>query len=256
MKKVFLVLLVLLLGCSVNNQTMEHDDGLRDFEIGPYELSKMIENDDFKLIDVREISEYNEGHLEGTMLLSVNEISQARLDELGVERDDKVIVYCRSGKRSERAYNMLKELGYNDVKSLGGGIVHWEEDGYKIEYDAYKEPAAGKKEAVEGPMFFAESKEHDFGMIKKEEGVVETTFVVENRGNEDLELSYAGSSCGCTKGEIEKNLLKPGEKTSVVVSFDPNYHKEPEGRFSRTVFIETNDGNKEVELKIYAEIEK
>lgn len=115
-------------------QSVEHKDQLRDFEISPSDVNSKIENkDNFKLLDVREDYEYEESHIKDTLLLSVNKINQEELDKLGLKKDDEIVVYCRSGKRSAKAYEILKSMGYTNVKSMGGGLVHWDEDSYPVE---------------------------------------------------------------------------------------------------------------------------
>lgn len=112
----------------------EHDANLQEFEISPFEVnSKIINNEQFKLLDVRETDEYEESHIKDTLLLSVNELSKENLDKLGLQKDDEIIVYCGSGRRSADAYDILTEMGYENVKSMAGGIIHWKEDGFPVE---------------------------------------------------------------------------------------------------------------------------
>lgn len=67
------------------------------------------------LLDVRTRAEYDERHLEGALLVPVNEV-EARLAEIRTDRP--VVVYCRSGARAERAATVLRRSGY-DVEVLG-----------------------------------------------------------------------------------------------------------------------------------------
>ena len=82
---------------------------------------------------------------------------------------------------------------------------------------------------------------HDFGKISKENGVVSTTFEIENHGRGILIIGEISTSCGCTSAEVDKTELGFNETTDLTVYFDPNFHEEPEGQFERSVFVKTND---------------
>ena len=70
-----------------------------------------------RLLDVRSSDEFSRGHLPGAVNIPVQELDR-RLAEVGpVERD--VVVYCRSGQRSSRAAQLLREHGYTKVHNLG-----------------------------------------------------------------------------------------------------------------------------------------
>ncbi|MEB3100749.1 rhodanese-like domain-containing protein [Ferviditalea candida] len=84
--------------------------------------SKLFSPDDFVLLDVREISEFREGHIEGSKLIPLG-ILPHRLDEL--DRDKEIVVVCRSGNRSKQACDILKEHGFQQVYSLTGGLSGW-----------------------------------------------------------------------------------------------------------------------------------
>jgi phage shock protein E len=71
------------------------------------------------VVDVRTPREFDKGHLEGAILIPHTQIS-ARLDELGSDLDRNIVVYCRSGRRSGIAQQMLRGLGYKNVLNGGG----------------------------------------------------------------------------------------------------------------------------------------
>lgn len=75
------------------------------------------------LLDVRQDFEYAEGHLPGAMHIPLPELSE-RLGELDPAKP--VLTYCRSGKRSLAAANMLAGAGFAEVRSMDGGILAWE----------------------------------------------------------------------------------------------------------------------------------
>ena len=75
-------------------------------------------------------------------------------------------------------------------------------------------PANGKY-----PVMTFEKKEHDFGIIKAD-SKVDYTFKFKNTGKEDLVISNAQGSCGCTIPEYPKEAIKPGESGKIKVSFN------------------------------------
>jgi rhodanese-related sulfurtransferase len=90
-------------------------------EISPAELKKLIdEKSDFQLIDVREEYEFEEANLNG-QLIPMGEVMD-RLDE--ISRDKKVVVHCRSGKRSAGVISALEsQHGFTNLYNLKGGIL-------------------------------------------------------------------------------------------------------------------------------------
>ena len=73
--------------------------------------------DEFIVIDVRTPEEFKEGHIEESSNVEWQIISSI-IDE--VKKDQKIYLYCRSGRRSQNATNTLIDLGYEDVTNLGG----------------------------------------------------------------------------------------------------------------------------------------
>ena len=82
------------------------------------------------LLDVRTPEEYNEGHIEGARLLNVmdEETFLAGIDSLSPEHT--YYIYCRSGRRSQKASNLMTERGLK-VVDLQGGYNAWKESGSK-----------------------------------------------------------------------------------------------------------------------------
>ena len=78
------------------------------------------------ILDVREEVEYqNEGNING-QLIPLG-ILPHRLDEIKADKNEEIIVHCRSGKRSATAQKFLKQQGYTNVRNLEGGILAWKE---------------------------------------------------------------------------------------------------------------------------------
>jgi molybdopterin/thiamine biosynthesis adenylyltransferase/rhodanese-related sulfurtransferase len=100
-------------------------------EIEPFEAAAEIEGGDVVLVDTREPHEYQEAHLENGKLvppgLLGDEIAAAAPD-----RSARTILYCRSGNRSAIAAAQLQKLGYENVASMAGGILAWQEQGLPV----------------------------------------------------------------------------------------------------------------------------
>ncbi|MDD2441605.1 MAG: rhodanese-like domain-containing protein [Eubacteriales bacterium] len=78
---------------------------------------------DALLIDVRTEAEFKSGHIEGALLLPIDQL-QAKLSELPKDKATPLVVYCRSGNRSATAAQILLQAGYSQVYDLGG-IIDW-----------------------------------------------------------------------------------------------------------------------------------
>ena len=93
--------------------------------ISSNEVKEIMDNNDksYILIDVREDYEFKEGHIPGAINIPLGNITT-----IDYSLDKTIIVYCKSGNRSNQAAIKLKNMGYN-VKDMGG-IVNWT---YEIE---------------------------------------------------------------------------------------------------------------------------
>ncbi len=80
--------------------------------------------EDYVILDVREKEEYDQGHIEGAILIPHEEITQ-KAEEMIPDKDKLILVYCRSGRRSKIASEALVKLGYTNIKEFGG-IIDWE----------------------------------------------------------------------------------------------------------------------------------
>jgi phage shock protein E len=93
-------------------------------------VASIIDQDDIYVIDVREQWEYDEGHIPGVTLIPMNEVPN-RLEEIPTDMD--VIVTCRSGNRSGQIAEYLRQIGYDNVHNMSGGIIAWEAEGYQVD---------------------------------------------------------------------------------------------------------------------------
>jgi len=69
------------------------------------------------VIDVRTLEEFESGHIEDSSNIEWQEISSITDN---INKDQKIYLYCRSGRRSQNATDILIDLGYKDVTNLGG----------------------------------------------------------------------------------------------------------------------------------------
>ncbi len=91
--------------------------------ISAAEAKEMIDNEEVIIVDVRTQAEYEEVRIEGALLIPDYEIADAGPDLLP-DKDAVILVYCRSGRRSENASRILIDLGYLNVFDFGG-IIDW-----------------------------------------------------------------------------------------------------------------------------------
>ena len=86
--------------------------------------------DDVVILDVREQSEYDAGHIAGVKLIPKGTVAD-RLNE--IPKDKPVIVTCHSGNRSGQVTDYLRQQGYTNVHNMTGGISAWQQAGYPVE---------------------------------------------------------------------------------------------------------------------------
>jgi len=83
----------------------------------------------YQLIDVRTPEEFASGHINGAVNIPVQELAQ-RMGE--IQKDQPVVLYCRSGNRSAQAATILDQAGYTGVYDLGG-VIAWQQAGLPLE---------------------------------------------------------------------------------------------------------------------------
>lgn len=86
--------------------------------------SLMDSEQDCIILDVRTAEEFNESHIEGAILIPDYEIGE-KAEKILTDKEQLILVYCRSGRRSKNASAELAEMGYTNVKEFGG-IIDWE----------------------------------------------------------------------------------------------------------------------------------
>ncbi|MBQ8224024.1 MAG: rhodanese-like domain-containing protein [Bacteroides sp.] len=104
-----------------------------DFQSLPVEnFSDLIANPEVQLLDVRTVAEYSEGHILGSININVlDEANFLPMAEEMLQKDKPVALYCRSGKRSKKAAEILSKKGFK-VTELDSGINGWRSAGKEI----------------------------------------------------------------------------------------------------------------------------
>ena len=123
MKKLIILLLaaMLLTACG---QDKENDQGAVYVSITAEEAKEIMDSEEgYIILDVRTREEYDQGHIPGATQISHEEIAEKAEDVL-TDKDQLILVYCRSGRRSKLAAEALVELGYTNIKEFGG-IIDW-----------------------------------------------------------------------------------------------------------------------------------
>jgi phage shock protein E len=92
---------------------------------------------DLVVLDVRTPAEFAAGHVPGARNIS-HELLQSRIDELRDLRDKQVVLYCRSGRRSALAEDVLSKAGFKRLAHLEGDYLAWEAEQRPIETSAGK----------------------------------------------------------------------------------------------------------------------
>ncbi|MBO5360506.1 MAG: rhodanese-like domain-containing protein [Clostridia bacterium] len=94
-------------------------------QISAAEAKALMDSEkDYVIIDARTQEEYDAGHIPGAVLIPEYEIADRAESKLP-DKNQLILVYCRSGRRSKIASQALVDLGYTNVKEFGG-IIDWE----------------------------------------------------------------------------------------------------------------------------------
>ena len=128
MKKLILLFLAVML-LTACGQDKENDQGAVCVNITAEEAKQIMDSEEgYIILDVRTQEEYDQGHIPGAIVISHEEIAE-KAEEVLTNKNQLILVYCRSGRRSKLAAEILVELGYTNIKEFGG-IIDWP---YEIE---------------------------------------------------------------------------------------------------------------------------
>ena len=123
MKKLILFLLAVMM-LTACGQNTENDQGAVYVSITAEEAKQIMDSEEgYVILDVREQDEYDAGHIPGAILIPYTQIDEKAEGAL-TDKNQLILVYCRSGRRSKIAAEALVELGYTNIKEFGG-IIDW-----------------------------------------------------------------------------------------------------------------------------------
>ena len=123
MKKIMLLILaaLFLTACGITKET---DREAVYMNITAEEAKAIMDSEKgYIILDVREQDEYAAGHIPGAILIPYTQIEE-KANEMLPDKEQLILVYCRSGRRSKIAAEALAELGYTNIKEFGG-IIDW-----------------------------------------------------------------------------------------------------------------------------------
>ena len=123
MKKlmIFFLVTIFLTACG---QAKEKDQGAVYVNITAEEAKAIMDREEgYIILDVRSQEEYDGGHIPGAILIPNTEI-KAKAESVLTDKDQLILVYCRSGRRSKLASEELVKLGYTNIREFGG-IIDW-----------------------------------------------------------------------------------------------------------------------------------
>jgi rhodanese-related sulfurtransferase len=86
---------------------------------------KIVNGDKLNLLDVREPDERTEFNI-GGVFIPLGQVMAMQIDALEEFKNEELICYCRSGKRSMQAAMMLETMGFTNVVNLEGGMMAWQ----------------------------------------------------------------------------------------------------------------------------------
>ena len=123
MKKWLCVMLAMLLLTACGQQNKESQEA-KYMNITAQEAKEIMDTQEgYVILDTRTQEEYDQGHIPGAVLLPYDEVIQ-KAETILTDKNQLILVYCRSGRRSKLASEDLIKLGYTNIKEFGG-IIDW-----------------------------------------------------------------------------------------------------------------------------------
>ena len=129
MKKIILIIIILtiiIIGvvCIMNRKKRNIENEVIIKHISMNDIVQIMEeNENYIILDVRTQAEYNQGHIPNAICIPNETIDENVVNKLP-DKNQMILVYCRSGNRSRQAAEKLKKLGYTNLIEFGG-IIDW-----------------------------------------------------------------------------------------------------------------------------------
>ncbi len=123
MKKLIWIILAMML-LTACGQDKENKQEAVYMNITAAEAKEIMDSQEgYIILDTRTQEEYDQGHIPGAILIPHDEIL-AKAESVLTDKDQMILVYCRSGRRSKLAAEDLLKLGYTNIREFGG-IIDW-----------------------------------------------------------------------------------------------------------------------------------
>lgn len=123
MKKLILIILAIMLLTACGQDKENHQEAAYVSITAKQAKEIMDSLEGYVILDTRTQEEYDEEHIPGAILIPHDEIGE-KAEAVLPDKDQLILVYCRSGRRSKVAAEALQKLGYTNIKEFGG-IIDW-----------------------------------------------------------------------------------------------------------------------------------
>ena len=131
----FFLILFFLSGCISNkdDNSISEDQILKDITVEEAYILIQNNTDDqnFIILDIRTQEEYESGHIQNSIMIDFyQDTFENELDKL--DKNNIYLIYCRTGRRTGIAIDIMGEIGFFEVYNMEGGITQWKANGYPI----------------------------------------------------------------------------------------------------------------------------
>lgn len=117
---------------TINPEFEKEVDSYLNYSVPAITVKNLIQiKDDVVLLDAREMKEYEVSHIPGAKYVGYDNFDESQLE--GIDKDQRIVVYCSIGFRSEKIGEKLKKLGFSNTYNLFGSIFEWANAGQPLE---------------------------------------------------------------------------------------------------------------------------